>query len=288
MSVASPEFAFEVPVSFFEKAGAGPGRERRIGGLISSDTEDQQGEEVLQEGLDVQPFLRSGWFNDNHSRSTADILGYPDPDALKRFRKGDVLPDGTIAKGNGTWAEGYMLDTPQATKVWELGKALQRSGRSLGFSVEGGIVKRAGPKTVAKKSADGRIEYVGKRVVKAIVRNVAITGSPVQQDSRLSILAKSLEALEAEAAEAEKALTMGPGSPNPPVGPRTGEGAGAVLTPESLERKKRKDESEKDKAKKSLTPAQAVEYVMGRLNIGPAAAGRIVEATQLLKRRGRL
>ena len=147
------KFDFQMPVDFFEKADAEPGKQRRIGGIASTEVDDLQGEVALARGLDFRRFLDGGWFNDNHSKKTADVLGYPED--AKTFRKGDVLPNGEKAGANGAWVEGYLLDTPEAKRIWDLGKALQKTNRRLGFSLEGDILKRAGPKTVFKKSTDG-------------------------------------------------------------------------------------------------------------------------------------
>lgn len=282
-------FAFEVPISFFEKADAEPGRHKRIGGIITTETKDRQGEIILQRGLDFGDFLTYGWYNDNHSKATTDILGYPEKVAY--FQKGAKLPDGTIAKANGHWAEGYLLDTEKANKVWELGQSLQKSGRRLGYSVEGAIDKRTGQDR--------------KVIAKARVKNVAITNCPVNGDSRLEILAKSLaayeEAADHEAEELEKALGMGTATPGvAPVGPQTGMGAGRVLVGQSLETDKKlkrqlnmfddaDDEDDDRKVKKSLSAEEAVAWVRSRLpHVSLSTAGRIVDLTLALKRGGQL
>ena len=136
-------FDFEMPLHVFEKADAGAGKTRRIGGVASLDSDDRQQEVVLQSGLNWQDFNKNGWFNDNHSKKTVDILGYPDGPA-RYFRKGQALPSGEKAKANCHWVEGYLLDTPKAVEVWELGKALAKTHRRLGLSVEGKIFRRQG------------------------------------------------------------------------------------------------------------------------------------------------
>ena len=35
----------------------------KIGGVISTDTFDQQGDKIIQEGMDFSYFLDKGWFN---------------------------------------------------------------------------------------------------------------------------------------------------------------------------------------------------------------------------------
>lgn len=255
-------FDFEVPVTFFEKADAGAGRTRRIGGLISTESKDKHGETLLQRGLDLEPFAKRGWYNDDHDKKVGGIIGFPDK--VQQFKKGETLPNGETAKTNGTWAEGSLLNSPRATEVWELGKALQGTGRSLGFSVEGSISRRAGPDA--------------KLVTKATVRNVAITGCSVNNDTNLEILAKSLDAF-------EKALTMGPPDPKAPVGSKTGEGAGAVLAREDLD----KDDDDDDETKKSFSDAEAIAWVQARMpDADLMKACRIVELTKNLKRQSRL
>ena len=235
-------FQFEVPVTFFEKAEAEPGKRRRIGGIISTEAPDRQNETVLADALVLDDFLKAGWFNDNHSRDTDGIVGYPE--ATRKFKKGDTLPNGEKAKHAGHWAEGYMLGTERANRIWELGKALQGTGRRLGFSVEGKILARTGPRTIVKKGEDGQPQWVGERIAKAIVRNVAITNCPVNTDTGLEILTKSLESfkhtdpddIEARLNVIEKMLAMGhPIAGHKFNGPQSGEGAGQVLTPQDLE-----------------------------------------------------
>ena len=285
-------FDFEMPVSFFEKADAEPGKERRIGGIASLETKDRQGETIIQRGLDFSDFLANGWFNDNHSRATDGILGYPEKASF--FRKGSTLPNGETAPANGHWVEGYLLSTEKADRIWELGQALQKTKRRLGLSVEGKIERRIGP------------DY--KTIAKALVRNVAVTNCPVHAGARMDVLAKSLSAVEAtEPGWFEKMLGMGPASPgqaDASLGPQTGMGAGRVLTGQSLESKgtpprvvesgkkpKNKEDEDEDekKIKKALTEAEASAWVHARL---PGATlyqiGRFIEATCVLKRTGKL
>jgi hypothetical protein len=229
----------------FEKADAAEGKKRRIGGIISTESQDRQGETVLADGLDFSDFTKNGWFNDNHSKDTDGIVGYPE--YVKAVKKGEKLPNGDIAPNKGHWAEGYLLGHERANKIWDLGKTLEGTGRRLGFSVEGKILRREGPKTIAKKSEDGSVDWVGNKVAKALVRNVAVTNCPVNTETGLEILARSLTAvenadmddLESRLSVLEKAMTMGEGNtPNNPValqGPKTGFGAGAVTTAKDLE-----------------------------------------------------
>ena len=261
-------FDFEMPVSVFEKSDADPGKQRRIGGIVSTERPDRQDDTILQRGLDFSDFLSHGWFNDNHSPKMTDILGYPEE--VKLFHEGARLPNGEIAKATGTWAEGYLLDTPKGDEVWNTARALQKTGRRLGFSVEGSIQRRTGP--------------LRKTIARAKVCNVAITHCPVNGDSKLEILAKSLESAESAADEFDKALGMGAATPGPaPLGPQTGDGAGRVLTEQSLEH------DEDEDTKKSMTDAEAIAWVQERIpGVALASVCRVVELTKTLKRQGRL
>ena len=288
-------FDFDIPMIAFEKADAPKGQRRRIGGIASLETKDRQDEVLLARGLDFSDFMSNGWFNDNHSKKTTDIVGYPEKHQM--FRKGERLPNGEIASAPGHYVEGYLLeDHGPADEIWNLARSLQKTDRRLGFSVEGRVLKRGG----FHKSG-------GKLVAKAKVRNVAITNCPVNTDSKMSVLAKSLQAVEESGDEElmkslhdrldniEKALGMGTATGiNPPAGPQTGSGAGQVLTGQSLERKGKPPRvveegsttDEKDAKKKSLSKAEAIAWVRARLpHASEAQARRIVELTQKTKTR---
>ena len=320
--MAGRGFKLWSPLSFFEKAGAPAGERRRIAGIISTELPDKQDEVVLQQGLDFRPFLRGGWFNDNHRQDTTAILGYPK--AVQRFRKGEKLPDGSTASCNGTWAEGHLLDTQDAQKVWELGKALAETDRRLGFSIEGKVVARAGPD--------------GKTVAKAVVRNVAVTNCPVGEETRMEVLAKSLTAAAAKFCDAcdrpeqqcvcgpgdaavapvpggqmpagnptKKALSMGaaqPGVSPAARGPVTGGGTGAVVARQSLEEEPRNnagppvagegdrafktDEEDAEKKKRPLAKSMLVAAIQNRLGCGRETAERAYGALLHLKQQGLL
>lgn len=163
-------FKFDIDCEVFEKSGPGE-KERRIGGIVSTDDIDKQAERLLQDGLDFSPFLKGGWFNDNHDRSTSATVGYPEFAELRN------LPGGR----KGWYVEGYLLKgTPKADEIWSLANALQKTDRRLGFSVEGKIVERdpTNPSMVRK----------------AVVSEVAITRCPVNDKTHLAVLAKSLSA----------------------------------------------------------------------------------------------
>lgn len=159
-------FRFETDCEVFSKSD-GSDHERRIGGICTTDDVDRQAEVILQDGLDFGPFLKSGWFNDNHEGATEALVGYP---TKAEYR--------ALGMRKGWYVEGYLLKGhPRADALWMLANALQKTDRRLGFSVEGAIAAKH----------EGTIS-------KAIVREVAITRCPVNTATALNVLAKSLSA----------------------------------------------------------------------------------------------
>jgi hypothetical protein len=140
----------------------------RIGGIISAETVDQQGEVLSQTGMDWDYFLSKGWFNYEHMSGAENVLGHPE------------RISSTTYKGKpATQVEGVLyLHKPKAKEIYETAVAMKKAGgnRQLGFSVEGQVKYRK-----------------GKQIVKARVLNVAITAHPVHPDARLEVLAKSAE-----------------------------------------------------------------------------------------------
>ena len=170
---ANDLFSVWVPFHVLEKARSRPNAEKpeqmvgRIGGIISSEHKDFQGETILQKGLDWSYFLKHGWFNYEHMQGPENVLGHPERVAL------------TTSNGKpATAVQGVLyLHKPQAKRVFETAVAIQKAKapRRLGFSIEGKTKER-----------------LGKNVLKAQVLNVAITAHPINPDGRLEILAKAL------------------------------------------------------------------------------------------------
>lgn len=278
-----PDFKFSVDGEsvFFEDLSKSQDRRRRIAGIISTETRDRQQEIVIQKGLNFDYFLQNGYFNDNHSKDTDGIIGWPE--TVEQFRKGQKLPNGDLAKSNCTWCEGYLWTgdgSTRADKIWSLSQALKKSGtpRSLGYSIEGSVTKRMGPQR--------------KIVAEAMVTATAVTNCPVNTDTKLETLAKSLtviaqipDALE-RLEQIQKGLSMGSGSGQLSFAPVSGEGAGAILSPESLE----KDPKNLiEKRKKRLSKAEAVAWVQSLLpNFRLDQAERLVDAAITLEAQGRL
>lgn len=268
VAVAQREIPFRVYTDgfeLFEKAGAPEGQKRRIGGLCTTDALDFQGESIDQDGIDWSYFLKHGWFNDNHAKDQNKVVGYPT--AVQRVRKGQRLPNGEVAKSDGHWVEGYLLDNWQpADEIWNLANSLKGTPRRLGFSIEGGVAARD--------------PFARHRVVKAKVKHCAITHVPVNADTGLSILSKALarlndpqlddERLETAWEAFAKALAVGDADPSTP--PQAG--TAQPLARESLEGVE-DDEDDEDGV---LTFEKALAYVRRRLpQATPALAERIVK-----------
>jgi hypothetical protein len=228
-------FAFDVAAETFEKSDPGlleSNRNRRIAGFVSTDHMDRQQETLVQEGLDFSYFLEKGWFNDNHLKETGKAVGYPEMADLR------PLPNGG---GKGWYVEGFLLKGhPPADEIWSFADSLKKSGapRKIGYSVEGAILLRDAndPRTV----------------LKAMVREVAITRNPVNAHTGLEMLAKSLSA--------------GHGHPAATTGGQPGDGG--PMRVQSLEgRGKPKEEEDEDaeKLKKKLRrmkKSEAIEMLM--------------------------
>lgn len=197
-------FSVHVPNAFeiIEKSDsqdAGEVALRRIGGFCSTEDLDRQGEIVVAKGLDFSEFVKFDWFNDNHRQDTDAGLGYP--------------TDARLEKGRW-WTEGYLIaGYPPSDRIWEMAKALQKTGgtRRLGFSIEGKVIER-----------DGR-----NKILRAKIRDVAITRVPVNTSCSWTILAKSFAEPAAVEEAAQKALAASHQSPRM--------SDSAVLRPEELE-----------------------------------------------------
>lgn len=249
-------FSFDVDVEVFEKSG--DKNPRRIGGFVTTDQLDKQGERLLQEGLNFEPFLNGGWFNDNHKDL---IVGHPVSAEL--MTKGDK---------RGWWVEGYLLEgQKRADELWETAVALQKSNRRLGFSVEGKIQERSGPD--------------GNTIARADIKNVAITSCPVNDGTALEVLAKSLGAVNDHIS---KALAMGTGA----VGGRAGgvprgeavsgaSGGGQILATQSLEGDQKP--KRKKKRKKGLTKSEGIAFLQKRFGISRELAVRLYFHTAATK-----
>lgn len=160
------DFLIHTPgcVEILKSDGVDIDKVRPIGGTCSTERLDRQEETVLARGLDFTEFVKYGYYNDNHKQETAAVLGAP---RLAELRKSRWYTEGNLICGYAP-----------ADRVWELAKALAKSDipRRLGFSIEGKVVERS---------------VTDSRILRAVIRHVAITNSPVNTDCTWDILAKA-------------------------------------------------------------------------------------------------
>lgn len=193
------KFSFYLPLDVV-KSGESVTDEWRIGGYASTSSEDRQGDEIIQKGLDISDFVNHGWLNYDHQSDI--ILGYPDKSKCEINKKGFYV-EGTLLKG-----------ISQSKNIWETAIALQKSGsdRRLGFSVEGKILKR---------------NDLGQ-IVKAKVYNVAVTPNPINTECTWDALVKSFTT---DSGDLVKALEAGHGDANgSPIIPESLEAAFKTLS----------------------------------------------------------
>jgi len=189
--------------------GKGAAKKLWFKGFASTEAVDQQGQRVLQDGLDLSYFLKSGWFDDGHSKLAKDGLGRPTVAEVRKLPNSDKL---------GLYVEGYLYDTPKNRELYDLIMAVEDAGDTgvIGFSVQGPVT--------AVKGARGEI------IAKALVRNCAITRNAVNTETYIQAMRKSL-------CEMNKALDaavnggMVAGYPEPSY---TGGGTAAPLFKQSL------------------------------------------------------
>lgn len=167
-------FYLDVPVTDLLEKSEGEDRKRCVRGYASTEDVDKDGETILQKGIDFSPLLADGYLNWDHQRRTINgakfpiIIGVP---TLAEIRDRGLWVEGELFNGDPMASEQMRL----ANEVWQTGLALQKSGRrSLAYSVEGHVTERR-----------------GKKIVKSIVRHVAVTEKPVNGAAKIEVLAKS-------------------------------------------------------------------------------------------------
>jgi len=138
-------------------------------GIASTESTDIQGERVLMDGLDLSYFLKHGWFDDEHSKSAKGGLGKPTVAKI-------IDIDGKKA----LYVEGYLYATESNKELYELMIAAEEAGDkgAFGFSVHGPVM--------ARKGKNNEI------ITKAWIKNCAITRNPVNTETYLQTMQKSL------------------------------------------------------------------------------------------------
>lgn len=160
------------------KADAPPGRALAVRGVISTAHRDLQDEVVDQDGLDLSELGAFGWINDNHSKKPGDEYGQ----VTRTFPL--YVTDGSGAKVRATGIEGFLFDTPENRKLHANAVALRKAGspRGYGFSIEGQVLVRD--------------PHDRRTIRKARITQVALTRTPVNTNTALEAIAKSLDAFD--------------------------------------------------------------------------------------------
>jgi len=153
------------------------GKVYKIKGIATTEHEDTAGEVILQDGIDWSYCLKSGSFNYDHSNLPAHILGAP-----QNIKK--VKHNGKMA----TEISGILYGDKQIVKDLVENVKLMRStksGRSLGFSIEGQVMQR-----------DNRNPKI---ITRAKVLNVSLTHQPANQEATVQLVKNILANMENKA-----------------------------------------------------------------------------------------
>lgn len=163
-------FQLWTPITDLSKAEDDEGS-IKIGGICSSENEDQAGEIILQSGLDFSYFLKRGYFNLEHQPGPGNVLG--NPTSIKPARAENGKP--------ATYVEGILYTTKsKARDVIDTIKAMNKAkaDRKIGFSIEGSVLAR-----------DKRNPKI---ITKAKVMNVSITSAPCNTDAQFEMIKKNI------------------------------------------------------------------------------------------------
>lgn len=232
-------------------------------GIASAENVDLQNDTIKQAGLNWERFLSRGYINDDHGKTAQHIIGYP----TKVYPT--TVRDKAGKKHAATAIEGYLFNTPRATKLAQLAKAMVGTERGMGFSVEG-------PPPI-RSAHDRRI------IERADVEHLALTPWPVNRLATAQVdMIKSCARL---------AKSMSAGHPGTP-------GALQPLMPESLDglasltfdyERLRADadgwqpEDEETRRRRLLTKSEASALILSRF---PQASRQAIERIIALAGRG--
>lgn len=160
-------FKFVMPAELSK----GEDGEWKISGLASTGSVDRQGEIIVPAGIDATPIASGkGFFNFDHDNSPEATIGL-----LDGYRKSD----------KGMFVSGRLFKNhKKAQAVYEIMSSLGKSDKGrVGMSVEGKVLER---------------DPFNKNIIKrCVVKNVAITMNPVNQDTYADVI-KSFNGSEVE------------------------------------------------------------------------------------------
>ena len=164
--LADPDnFLVDIPL---EKAGEADPEHWVVQGIASCEVQDQDGEEIIQKGIDCEPLMKGGYINWDHRdrEGPAYLIGFPTE--FRLVNAGQYAQKlGKSVEGLALWVKGELYkNKPVAQAVWEHIQAAQDGPRQLGWSVQGRVIDR----DRARKS----------RITKSAVHHLAITHQPIQ------------------------------------------------------------------------------------------------------------
>lgn len=167
------ESLFDVSIFALQKSDNGEEDSFKFAGIAADESRDVEGDAILRKSLDLSYANTRGYVNWNHGKEPGDQLGYltkasliEGPKVIEQLSKAfqtEVSSSATI------YVEGMLYPyVEKALDVQKIMKSMKNGNlpphmRGLGLSVEGGI---------ARNTAGAPI--------KAYIRGVAITPSPVQ------------------------------------------------------------------------------------------------------------
>lgn len=241
-------FKFVIPAELTK----GEDGEWKVAGLASTSSVDRQGEVILPEGIDATPIAKGkGFFNFDHDNSPENTIG-----VLDSYKKST----------NGMYVEGRLFKNhTRAKAVYEIMSSLNKGDKGrIGMSVEGKIIERdqANPSIIKRcliKNVALTMNPVNQDTFADIVKSMTGTGqvefdSTGKQDGTVQTSSESPTFTASQVVEiVQKALGVGAGNAQAP-GNMTG---GDALGQEEMDSKKKKVESKKmKKSSKDLFKSQ--------------------------------
>lgn len=159
-------------------------RQRIVYGPISAEVPDGVQDVVVQDGMECDPLVQSGYVNWDHLDGPQHLIGEPVAvEPTQMTEDGQIDPDGPIAATLGRVL--LYQDHAPSDAVWSLVQAQEKTPqakRRVGFSVQGEI-----------------LEKQGHRITKSRIRHLAMSHQPLMPLS-FAAIAKSLRKAEGSSA----------------------------------------------------------------------------------------
>jgi hypothetical protein len=157
-----------------------------VEGIISVESEDAQGETMVQKGMDFSYFMKRGYLNIEHKQGAENMIGAPTE--LKSVKyKGKAA----------TFMKGYLFsESPKVKDILVSMDAMKAADcdRGLGFSIEGQVVER-----------DKNNPSV---ITKSKILNVSVVASPAHPDASMELCKSLYKQMEEEEMENETEESM--------------------------------------------------------------------------------